>query len=237
MVKRLKQSIELTEQEFKRFLDEMERVPTHKAPIPGKIARLCFEFMEDTGLRVTEAIHVRKKDINFGAKILTVVYPKTEERCKCSTWKPASQYYMTKVLVHADQACLYCHGKGKWKKPQLTTITARIEPQLLGYCDTLSDDQILFPVLRQRLFKWAKIAGQRAGIAIFQQKKERYIDGVFIHLFRELCAKRIIRDAKNDPYQYELASCKLRHKAENVTARYTKVDINYLLSWEAKKYG
>ena len=67
-------------------------------------------------------------------------------------------------------------------------------------------------------------------------KDEKFIEGVFLHLFRQMCAKRMLRDAKLDNYKHELVICKLRHSVQIVTERYTKIDINYLLGWENKIY-
>ena len=74
-------------------------------------------------------------------------------------------------------------------------------------------------------------------IYIFQIKKIKEIEGVFLHLFRAMCSLRITRDAKDDPYQQQLVSYKLRHSVQYVTDRYNQIDINYLLGWEEKVYG
>ena len=55
-------------------------------------------------------------------------------------------------------------------------------------------------------------------------------------MFRQMAAKRMLRDAKLDNYKHELVICKLRHSVQIVTERYTKIDINYLLGWENKIY-
>ena len=97
-------------------------------------------------------------------------------------------------------------------------------------------DELLFPTTRQSFWNWGKAAGRMAEINIFQQKDERLIEGIFLHLFRALCSKRITRDSKEDPYNDQLVQCKLRHGI-TVTDRYTKVDINYLINWERKFYA
>lgn len=227
----------LTDQQLDSFYKELEQIPTHKAPISGQDAVLCFKFMEDTGCRVNETIHVKKKDVNFNARILTVTHPKSESVCKCSRWKYRDLYSRMRVLEYADPSCSVCHGKGKWKQPQRTTITPRLINRLELYCDRLSPEDRLFPVSRKSLWLWGKQAGQKAGINIFEQKHEKLIEGIFLHLFRALCSKRTLRDAMNDPYKDQLVACKLRHSFANVTDRYTKIDINYLWSWEEKTYS
>ena len=230
------EAVQLTPIQFDDLLVELEKIPTYRSPIPGEIAVLCFRFMEDTGSRVTETTHVKKQDINFKTKILTITQPKSEKKCKCSVWRYKNLYTRTRELLKSNPDCKLCHGKGKWKKPQRTTFTNRISDSLLSYCDTLNDEDYLFPISRQSLWRWGKKAGINAEIDIFQQKEERFIEGIFLHMFRAMCALRILKDAKLDNYKHELVSCKLRHSERIVTDRYTKIDINYLLSWEKNHY-
>jgi integrase len=70
---------QLTDKQYNDFLDELVKVPTSRAPIDGKIAVLAFEFMEDTGCRITETLHIRKQDLNFKNRILTVIHPKVRK--------------------------------------------------------------------------------------------------------------------------------------------------------------
>lgn len=228
---------ELTSEQYHAFLDIMERTPSKRSPITGEIARLCFEFMEDTGTRATETIHVRKKDLDFRTHILTVIHPKTHTRCKCSKWKYADMHSRRQILDYADKNCKTCNGLGKWKKPQRTTFTPRLYKRLYQYAQTIQDDEKLFPVSRQTLWRWGKKAGKAAQINIFQQKKERMIEGIFLHLFRALCSKRTTADAKDDKYKDALVACKMRHSYKVVTDRYTEVTIGYLVSFERRIYS
>jgi len=232
----LQESNILSPKQFDDFLIQLECVPGKRSPLNGLGARLCFQFMEDTGCRVSETISIKKKDLDFKTRILTVTNPKTEQRCKCSRWKNKNEYSNIKILEYADTQCIKCHGKGKWKKPQRTTFTPRIYSKLVEYCKYLEPDEYLFPITRQSLFNWGKQAGKLANLYIFQQKDERKIDGIFLHLFRELCSKRVKFDARDDPFRDELVQCKLRHSYDVMADRYTKIDINYLLNWEAKIY-
>lgn len=225
---------QISDDQFDELLLELKEIPSYRSPIDGDAAVLCFRFMDDTGCRVTETIHVKKQDINFNNHVLTVTNPKTEKKCKCSKWGWTQQH--TRKIISVDKDCTICHGKGRWKKPQRTTFTNRIKKDLLQYCDTLQDDDYLFPVSRQSLWKWGKKAGKQASIDIFQQKDERLIEGIFLHLFRSRCAFRILKDAVNDNYKREMVICKLRHSSPTVTDLYTRIDINYLLSWEKNFY-
>lgn len=229
----------LSPKQFQRFLEEVEETPSITAPISGPAARLLFEFMEDTGCRINETLHIKKQDIDFDTGILTVTNPKTETRCKCSRWEYADLRSRKMKLVEVKKNCKICQGRGKWKKPQRTTITPRIKPKLKEYVKNLKQDDLLWPVSRVSVWKWGKIAGFNAGIDIFQQKKEKLIKGIFLHLFRSQCSLRMTRDLANNPYKDDLITCKLRHSLNNfiMKDRYTKVDINLLISWERKFYN
>lgn len=232
----LLESNELSEQQYKDFLVEVEKQPSTRSPLEGKDVVLAFEFMEDTGLRITELLHVKKKDLDFQTRILTVTHPKTERQCKCSTWKYKDLYSRKKVLDKSDKNCKLCHGNGKWKKPQRTTFTPRIHDRMFEYCKSMPDNEYLFPTSRQSMWVWGKKAGIAAGINIFRQLEERKIVGIYNHLFRKLCSKRTTRDAKDNDYKDQLVACKLRHSYQTVTDRYTEIDINYLINWERNRY-
>jgi integrase len=227
---------QLTDKQYDDFLNEVEKIPSVRSPIDGKSVRLAFEFMEDVGTRITETLHIRKNDLDFGTGIVIITHPKTEKQCKCSIWRYKDIYTRKRILEKSDASCKVCHGKGKWKKPQRTTFTPRLVNKLHTYCEALDDNGLLWPTTRQSFWTWGKKAGRIANINIFQQKDERKIEGIFLHLFRALCSKRTTRDAKEDPYSDQLVQAKLRHSI-TVTDRYTKVDINYLINWERKKYG
>ena len=227
---------ELTDEQYAEFLKIIVRLPALRSPINGDAVRLLFEFMEDTGARVTEALNTRKRDIDFRTRIYTVMHPKSEKQCPCSKWRYKDVYSRSRILEYADPQCQRCRGKGKWKKPQRTTITPRIWANLKAYTDTLKDEELLWPVSRMSVWRWGKKAGKLAGINIFQQKDNIMIEGIFPHLFRALCSKRMTAIAKDDKYKDALVACKMRHSYEVVTDRYTKVTINYLISFENKVY-
>ena len=227
---------ELTNDQVEAFLDRLQLLPAARSPINGNTLRLLFEFMEDTGARVTEALHTKKKDLDFRTRIYTVTHPKSERQCPCSTWRYKDLYSRTRILDKADKNCAKCHGKGKYKKAQRTTFTPRIISRLGAYCNTLKDDELLWPVSRMSVWRWGKKAGIQAGINIFQQKENVMIEGIFPHLFRALCSKRMTAIAKDDKYKDALVACKMRHSYEVVTDRYTKVTIGYLISFESRVY-
>lgn len=235
----LVESTFLTEKQYAKFIQEVEYVPSLRAPISGAACKLLFEFMEDTGCRITEALHMEKKDINIKTGIVTVTNPKTETRCKCSKWEYADLRSRKMKLIEVNKNCKVCFGKGKWKKPQRTTITPRIKDKLEKFMERLKPNDKLWPVSRVSVWKWGKMAGINAGIDIFQQKNEKLIEGIFLHLFRSMCSIRMTRDLMNNPYKDDLITCKLRHSINNYAMkdRYTKVDINLLIAWERKFYS
>lgn len=226
----------LTSEQLDLFYKEIEKIPTQRAPLTGEETILAFRFMEDTGTRVNELIHIKKQDINFRTRILTVTNPKVSAICECAKWQYKDLHSRIRIITETNPTCKKCNGKGRWKEHQKTTITPRLMPDLILYCETIKDEDFLFPVHRSTLWKWGKRAGILAGINIFQVKKSREIDGVFLHLFRALCSKRMMLDATNDPFRDQLVAQKLRHSFATVTDRYTKIDINYLWNWEEKTY-
>ena len=235
--KALVEANNLSDFQLGTFYNELKNIPSPRAPLTGYEAILAFQFMEDTGSRVNEMIHIRKKDINFRTRILTITEPKVSALCECASWRYKDLYSRVRVIDHTNPDCKKCHGLGRWKEPQKTTITPRLIDIVRDYAEHMKDDELLFPVHRTTLWKWGKQAGTLAAINIFQVKKTQEIDGIFLHLFRALCSKRMTRDAKNDDYKDQLVACKLRHSFSTVTDRYTKIDINYLWNWEEKTYS
>lgn len=232
----LSEATNLTPEQLVSFYIELAQIPTSHAPITGKQAVLCFQFMEDAGTRVNETIHIKKKHVDVRTGIIIITHPKSRKRCKCSRWGHVEGSNRMR-MTYADKACKKCHGRGRWRAPQRTTLTPRIIPHMREYLKGLGDDDYLFPVNRVTLWRWGKKAGIKAGINIFQQKEERQIEGIFLHLFRALCTLRMTRDAQNDPYRDQMISCKLRHSINAVLLnRYNRVDINYLLGWEHRQY-
>ena len=229
-------AINISKEQLESFYQEVANRPSYKSRISGYGTALAFQFMEDTGLRVSETIHVRKKDIDFDTRLLIVTRPKVSKHCKCSTWKNKNEYSSSKTLEYADPACSDCHGKGRWKKPQKTTITPRIKNKLMVYCEDFKEDDIIFPISRVSLWKWARDAGDRIGLKVFVSKDEVDIHNMFNHLFRSLCTIRMKRDAATEEFKEELIMAKRRDSYETHVDRYTKIDINYLLDWEKKTY-
>lgn len=228
--------VNISPEQLEAFYQEVEKIPTARAPINGKVARLAYEFMEDTGLRVTELTYVKVQDID-STGILTVTRPKVSQRCKCSRWKNKNEYSNAKVLDYADPLCPDCHGRGRWKKPQITTITPRLWQKVMDHTKDRGQEERLFPISRKTLFEWARSAGIKAGLKVKIIKKDKTMNNMFNHFFRALCTTRMKRDAKNEEFRNELIMCKRRDTYETHVDRYTEIGISELQAWEAKVYG
>lgn len=123
-------------------------------------------------------------------------------------------------------------GKGKYQK---TTILPRDIELIRDYINRFTDNDVLFPVNRQNVWRYAKDAGRLAGLDIFEEHENVDVEGIWTHLFRKSCVKNM----RNKGAAIELCAIKLRHKlsAGNqgggmVTYIYTMPDFNTLLQWE-----
>lgn len=96
----------------------------------------------------------------------------------------------------------------------------------------LDDDSLLFKASRQIVWSYGKQAGNLAGLKIYEMQEERSIKGIWTHLFRKSRAKQMLVDGAS----IELVKLKLRRSMSDVTWRYTRPDINALLSWEVHRY-
>ena len=117
----LVEATNLTTQQYQMFLQELDKIPTPKAPIDGKETVLCFEFMEDTGARVNETIHMQKKDIDYRTRLVTITHPKSSKRCKCSRWKYRDQTleYAYLIMRIPNASCVMVKADTKHhKEPQ-----------------------------------------------------------------------------------------------------------------------
>lgn len=118
-------------------------------------------------------------------------------------------------------------GKGK---VQRTTITPRMIEPLRKHITKLKDTDKLFQVSRMTVWQYCKNASIMAGLPIYEAQKEREISGVWTHLFRKSCSKRM----KALGADRELRMLKLRHAFKDAHDTYDAVDLNALLDWEAK---
>jgi len=223
----------LTTEDFEKFIQTVpDIIPFkqiyQKPPMGSEQFQILYRLMYGEGLRVTEALQLQVKDLDLDNLILTIKSAKTGfKKCKCSKWEK-------RKLVSSDETCDKCHGLGKKRVPQYTTILPNDAVMLRKYIKKyhLKEDDHLFHCTRQTSRKYGKMAAELAGLNIFEQQDEKSIDGFWNHLLRKCRAKQMRRDGAEE----ELVMLKLRHSFSNVTFRYTKPDINYLKAWESKKY-
>jgi integrase len=118
-------------------------------------------------------------------------------------------------------------GKGR---PQKTTITPYMALRLKRHLSLRQDNEKLFIADRQAVWRIGKDAGRLAGLPIFESQKIKDVEGIWTHLFRKSCSKRM----QDLGASRELRMLKLRHSDRDAHDAYDRVDINALLKWEAQ---
>ncbi len=93
-------------------------------------------------------------------------------------------------------------------------------------------DEILFHTSRSTVWYYAKNAGILAGLNIFEEQENKQIHGIWTHLFRKSCAKRMLYDGDSPK---PLVQKKLRHSFREAIDTYIRADINTLLAWEQNR--
>ena len=116
---------------------------------------------------------------------------------------------------------------------QKTTLPPYLINSLDGFLKRFSNSDQVFPVNRQNAWRYAKDAGRLAGLSIFEEHENHDIEGVWTHMFRKACSKRMQELGASR----ELRMLKLRHAFKDAHDAYDKVDIMALLKWEAVNLG
>lgn len=231
----------LSEQDFDKFLHSLRQLLESNQKSLGQTNRQLsmsiegfvqlFSLAYGSALRISEALNVYPKDLDFEKRILTLNQTKTGFK-KCTKCK--------------GQGCDKCGMSGRIRKPQYTTLHPKYLHDLDRYSGAFPMEKPLFKTNRFTLWSYAKQAGKLAGLNVFEQQDERLIEGVWTHLFRKSRAQQMMLDKSEgeaSEYVFELVKIKLRHsaKARDVTFRYTnkigqKLGLNDLLEWEKKHY-
>lgn len=115
--------------------------------------------------------------------------------------------------------------KGGYQK---TTIPPYLVPMLETYLKRFSNSDQIWPINRQNAWRYAKDAGRLAGLSIFEEHENHDIEGVWTHMFRKACSKRMQALGASR----ELRMLKLRHSMKDAHDAYDKVDLNALRKWE-----
>lgn len=116
---------------------------------------------------------------------------------------------------------------------QKTTILPYDIDMLERHFANYSKDEPVFPTSRMTLWRYAKDAGLMAGLNIMEIQKGRNIEGVWTHLLRKSCSKRM-REYGADR---ELRMLKLRHVFKDAHDAYDNYDFNALLEFEDKNFN
>ncbi|HSA76912.1 MAG TPA: site-specific integrase [Nitrosarchaeum sp.] len=155
-----------------------------------------FRLLYGSGLRVSEALNLKKKDLDLNHRLLTI-------------------------------------SKAKTGYNQRTTILPYDIPILEKQTENLSKDDYLFKANRHIVWQYGKDAGNLAGLNIGEIQGKKTIDGVWNHLMRKSCSKRM-RDLGASR---ELAMVKLRHVNVGSHDTYDRPDLNAVLIFEDKHFG
>jgi integrase len=116
---------------------------------------------------------------------------------------------------------------------QRATILPYDIPMMEKQLASLSNHDKIFPANRHIMWQYAKDAGNLAGLDIGEIQRVKTIDGVWTHLMRKSCSKRMRELGANR----ELRMLKLRHVFQNSHDTYDAPDLNELLNWEAKHFS
>ena len=115
--------------------------------------------------------------------------------------------------------------KGGYQK---TTIPPYLVSSLENYLKRFSNSDQIWGINRQNAWRYAKDAGRLAGLSIFEEHDNHDIEGVWTHMFRKACSKRMQELGASR----ELRMLKLRHSLKDAHDAYDKVDLNALRKWE-----
>ena len=99
--------------------------------------------------------------------------------------------------------------------------------------DPLSKSDKVFNANRHVLWQYAKDAGNLAGLPIGEIQRNKTIDGIWTHLMRKSCSKRMKELGANR----ELRMLKLRHVFKDAHDTYDAPDLNELLNWESQNFS
>lgn len=180
--------------------------PTGRPTMSANSFVNAFRVQYGCGLRISELLNLKKRDIDLNHRLVTISKPKTGHRV---TFKSNGSF--------VDNIT-----------PQRTTILPYDINMLEKQMNGLSKDDTLFTMNRHIMWQYAKDAGRLGGLPISEIQNIKTIDGVWTHLMRKSCSKRM-RDLGATR---ELAMVKLRHVNHDAHDTYDRPDLNMLLDWE-----
>jgi len=122
--------------------------------------------------------------------------------------------------------------KAKTGTNQKTTILPYAVSSLDHFLDKFSNTERIFPTDRSTMWRFGKDAGKLAGLGISEIQQKQTIDGIWTHLLRKSCSKRMQQLGASR----ELRMVKLRHSNRDAHDTYDRPDLNTLLEWEAQHF-
>ena len=210
----------LSPEDFDRFLLGFDKVNSYKATIP--LMKLCANIQYFCALRISEVLTLRRDDFDLKNRILTLSNTKTGfKKCKCSTWGK-------KKLVTSNDSCVKCKGLGKYRIKQYTTIPRPLIIAISEHLRSMKQNNLIFNFNRITAWKYYKQAGRH--LEIREQQEERNIEGIWTHLLRS----SYIKFMRENGASVELCAAKLRHKERTAVDHYLRVDLQAVITWEAK---
>lgn len=123
--------------------------------------------------------------------------------------------------------------KAKTGYNQRTTILPYDVDMMQKQLDQVSNNDYIFNADRHIAWQYGKNAGKLAGLQIGEIQTTKIVDGIWNHLFRKSCSKRM----RELGASRELAMVKLRHVNKDAHDTYDRKDINTLLNWEQQMFG
>jgi len=215
----------LSPEDFDEFLLGFDKVNSYKAT--PEIMKFCANIQYYCALRISEVLTLRRDDFDLKNRILTLSNTKTGfKKCKCSTWEK-------KKLVTSDDSCVKCKGIGKYRIKQYTTIPRPLIVVISEYLKSMKYNKLIFNFNRTTAWKSYKQAGETSQLEIREQQEERNIEGVWTHLLRS----SYIKFMRENNASVELCAAKLRHKEKSAVDHYLRVDLQAVITWEAKIFG
>ena len=182
-----------------------------KPPVDANTFVNAMRIQYGCGLRVSEGLNLIKSDFDLNHRMLTIRMPKTGRKRK---------FRSDGTIIESMIA-------------QKTTILPYDIPVIEKHLAGLSKNDIVFPINRHFVWEYAKDAGRLAGLNISEIQKTKVIDGVWTHLMRKSCSKRMAELGASR----ELRMKKLRHAFRDAHDAYDTIDYNALLEWEDKQFG
>lgn len=193
---------------FHRFIEAIPKLLAfhssfQKPPMDYYHFQMLYKIAYHCALRISEALNLEAEDFDLEHRVLRL--QKRQGASKTfDKMKVKVQKTSIGPLLLADLAKFLADKKGK-----------------------------LFNCHRATAWKYAKQAGNLANLKVYEEQKQRSINGVWTHLFRKSYAK-LMEEMKASP---SLIMLKGRWSPREMYQTYTKPSLNYLIEWEAKAFG